>query len=759
MTISIQPPARDARSTSPGASSSGRWLRELTLVALHPDGPGTLADLTRVLGLATGAHGAVLWEDRTAAGPARLSLLSRWLEGHVAPARSSRVAADSLSDHALRCRSLAIPADLAEDQPSLFGLPVTAAMPVDYLDGCRGVLTLLGPGELSDEAFDVAAELVGILPELCHTLRERQTLALINGCNTILHDADVESPDQPLPRGRLREHLGDVCALVAQVLPCTEVSIFLQEELTTEGRYPLFARDTPRDGGHPTPQPGAVLDARSNGLHRQPRVGQEDPPLLDVPLRSGPQVWGWIRCRGTQGPPFHFTSSDLSLLNPVAALLARYWRNWLQRRTICAENKSWRQLAAGFTSFNSLLAEGCRGSAAQDLRRERRVAEAALLMVSDVVRDATGASVSRAVIATASAPRLVPVASIGDADRSPPDLSALTDEVLRTRHQRGTTDPAELAGAGAGAGTGWLLCTPIRVDAQVYGVLHTRGPSSELPANAAQVYQIVADQLGLYLHLRQALGHLEEARRSLQDNLRSQAEVMEDLKHQLVSPLRTATDRTELVIRGGRVDTRVETQLKAVRGLCRKASRVAMSAGVFAALSKGGLPAPKLELLGVDDLLRMLIAAADDAQVLSNPRLGITFDVDRASVRQLGRRLVDVDASFLQQCIGNLLDNAAKYSYPGTQVHVGGTRTGDELVLEVTNTGLRLDPADVTRCLQRNWRGESARNATGEGSGIGLWIVDHLVRSMQGRVDVDVAADTTTVRLHLPLAGAVRHQT
>jgi signal transduction histidine kinase len=230
---------------------------------------------------------------------------------------------------------------------------------------------------------------------------------------------------------------------------------------------------------------------------------------------------------------------------------------------------------------------------------------------------------------------------------------------------------------------------------------------------------------------------------------------MEDLKHQLVSPLRAVTNRAELVLASRRFDPRAEGQLRAIRGLCRKASRVAMSAGVFATLSKGESPVPKLVPFSADDLLRMLIAAADDAQVLGDPRRGITFTVDRGSVRTLGRQLVRVDASFLQQCVGNVLDNAAKYAYRDTLVQieasVGATAGIEALTLGTTSTGLPLDPADLTRCLHRNWRGAAALAATGEGSGLGLWIADNLMRAMNGRIGLRAESERTTVRLELPL--------
>lgn len=738
------------------AGAPGRWRREMSQVVLRPDGPGTLGDLARVLARASGADGAVLWEIPPTPDPptpdsptpdsaAPASVLARWIAGPAQREPYGHAAPDPVTDRACRVRSLALPCDLpGAPPPTLFGLPVAAALPVDYPHGAAGVLSLLGAGELSDHAFDVAAELVEMLPELCGILRERQTLALVHACNTVLHDADVESPDHPLHAERLREHLEQVCRLVAHTLECAEVTIFLQTTRCADYRYPLFASSgtsAPGDQADSGPEP-VTPTARAAGTCPRPRV---DGPLMELPLRSGNHVWGLLRCTRAPGLPLHFTTSDLPVLRPVATAVAQYWRTWLHRRTISAENNSWRQLAAGISGFNRLLAKELRGNADWDPRREKRVYDAALRIVQDVVPESTRVVASRADPDGEAAARLVLLSSVGD-DRPefPAAHGTLVERVFRTHCQLWVNDADELARDGAGPNTGWLLGTPIGVGNQVYGVLQASGPDTELPANSAQVCEIIADQLGLYRHLQQA-------RQVLQRSARTQAETMEDLKHQLASPLRTATDRADLVIRSGRFDSRAETQLKAVRGLCRKASRVAMSAGVFAALSRGQRPAPRTELLGADELLRLLIAGADDAQVLSNPVLGIRFEVDRDSVRGLGRRLVDVDPSFLHQCVGNVLDNAGKYGYPDTRVRIGAAVADDQVAIEITSTGIRLDPDEVACCLKRNWRGELARSTTGEGSGIGLWIADHLMRAMNGTVQLHPAADTTTARLVLPL--------
>ena len=68
------------------------------------------------------------------------------------------------------------------------------------------------------------------------------------------------------------------------------------------------------------------------------------------------------------------------------------------------------------------------------------------------------------------------------------------------------------------------------------------------------------------------------------------------------------------------------------------------------------------------------------------------------------------------------------------------------------STGTPLRPAELPHVVAGGRRGDMARSTTGEGSGLGLWIVDHLTRAMGGRLVVDARADLTTVRLLLPIA-------
>lgn len=761
------PPSAGVR----GGSSSP--VRRLLHGILEHDSLHGLQALLCTVARTAGATGALLWKEPEDRPPAASSIVALWTEdGTATPAR---YAMDWVTVEALLSHTPAIPSRDGGNPTNEFGVPVMAALPVRYPDGLRGALTLLGDVQLTQDALGAALDLLHVLPHVWDILRERQSLGLVRACNDILNEADVEASGQPLDSRRLGDYLAEVCAAVAKAVHCRDVSMFLRDPASAEDTYEIVASSAP---GVPLwssvrPGVGVIGQAITDG---RPLVAAptEDPPtppggspvqpgagtLMVVPLKSGRHVWGAIVC---SGPPLRFTDSDLTLVTPIAPHVAQYWSNWLHRRTISAENESWRVLAAAVTDINKLLSKELRHKTPVD----GRVYRAALRMVQTVLPESGGCDVYRSEAAPSSGRILTLVCGTAAARRPAADSTAdggsaprqraatgsrgpappLAAEVLHSRDQRWTTDPAVIRAEHIGGPARWLVCSPIRVDEESYGVLDVYGTSSALPPNSRQICQIFADQLGLYQRLKQARKELEAA-------VRAQAHAMEDLQHQLVSPLLVAVNRTDKMLDGKGLTGRVEVDVRsarAVRGLCRQASRVALSAHIFAALSTGRTPSPRLERLFVDELVRVLIAGADDAQLLSDSRRRIWFDVDRESIRTLAPQRIEADLSFLEQCLGNLLDNAAKYSYEDTRVEIRGIVDEREFSVAVTSTGLPMTAEDAERCLERAWRGAAAGSVTGEGSGLGLWIVDNLMRSVGGAVRIEPTGDRTTVLLAFPL--------
>ncbi len=92
---------------------------------------------------------------------------------------------------------------------------------------------------------------------------------------------------------------------------------------------------------------------------------------------------------------------------------------------------------------------------------------------------------------------------------------------------------------------------------------------------------------------------------------------------------------------------------------------------------------------------------------------------------------VEGDPLRLAQIVRNLLSNALKFTPAGGSVQVAvGDRDG-HVELTVTDTGVGIPPDELPHVFDRFWRGTNSRTASG--SGIGLAVVDELVRAHGGR--------------------------
>jgi PAS domain S-box-containing protein len=118
--------------------------------------------------------------------------------------------------------------------------------------------------------------------------------------------------------------------------------------------------------------------------------------------------------------------------------------------------------------------------------------------------------------------------------------------------------------------------------------------------------------------------------------------------------------------------------------------------------------------------------------------------------------LVHVDRDMWEKIVLNLLSNAFKFTLAGTvSVEVGSVPDGTGAVLIVRDTGIGIPPEALPRLFERFHRIGDARGRTIEGSGIGLAMVQELVRLHGGTVAVDSTPDQgTAVTVFLPFGTA-----
>jgi two-component system phosphate regulon sensor histidine kinase PhoR len=111
------------------------------------------------------------------------------------------------------------------------------------------------------------------------------------------------------------------------------------------------------------------------------------------------------------------------------------------------------------------------------------------------------------------------------------------------------------------------------------------------------------------------------------------------------------------------------------------------------------------------------------------------------------------DQEAVEQILDNLLDNAVKYTPEGGRVYVGWYRDGEQVCLEVTDTGIGIPPADLPHIFERFYRVDKARSREMGGTGLGLSIVKHLSQAMHGSVRAtSQAGQGTTFTVCFPQA-------
>ncbi|MGQ9662707.1 MAG: ATP-binding protein, partial [Kiritimatiellia bacterium] len=96
-----------------------------------------------------------------------------------------------------------------------------------------------------------------------------------------------------------------------------------------------------------------------------------------------------------------------------------------------------------------------------------------------------------------------------------------------------------------------------------------------------------------------------------------------------------------------------------------------------------------------------------------------------------------INASLLEQAVGNLIDNAIKYSEPDTRVLVSGRVCGDEIEIRVSDQGPGIERKHLPRIFERFYRVDQARSRALGGTGLGLAIVKHIVIAHSGQVFVE----------------------
>ena len=109
------------------------------------------------------------------------------------------------------------------------------------------------------------------------------------------------------------------------------------------------------------------------------------------------------------------------------------------------------------------------------------------------------------------------------------------------------------------------------------------------------------------------------------------------------------------------------------------------------------------------------------------------------------------DRRQLVSAIGNLVENAVKYSEVGSAVEVTAHADGDWVEFTVKDFGLGIPSRDLDRVFERFYRVDRARSRDTGGTGLGLAIVRHVANNHGGDVSVtSIEGEGSTFALKIP---------
>ncbi len=114
---------------------------------------------------------------------------------------------------------------------------------------------------------------------------------------------------------------------------------------------------------------------------------------------------------------------------------------------------------------------------------------------------------------------------------------------------------------------------------------------------------------------------------------------------------------------------------------------------------------------------------------------------------------LEADAGLLGRVLDNLLDNAAKYSDPGTPIELRLEQAGETLRLAIRDHGPGIAPEDQARLFTPFFRADPSRARDTGGVGLGLVLCQRVVAAHGGRITVESHLGAgTTVTVELPVA-------
>jgi PAS domain S-box-containing protein len=267
-------------------------------------------------------------------------------------------------------------------------------------------------------------------------------------------------------------------------------------------------------------------------------------------------------------------------------------------------------------------------------------------------------------------------------------------------------------------------------------------PRRPLDGDYKTFFGLVAGQIAATLSDAQAIEAERRRAEALAEIDRAKTIFFSNISHEFRTPLTLMLGPIEEAAADPRTPASIRQQLELARRNALRLLKLVNSLLDFSRLEAGRMQAA-FEATDLAALTQDLASTFRSAM----ERAGLAYTVECFEIGQP----VYVDREMWEKVVLNLLSNALKYTLQGS-VAVRLRAQAGHAVLEVSDTGSGIPAQELPRIFERFHRVEGAVGRTQEGSGIGLALVQELVKLHGGTIGVQSELGTgTTLRVAVPL--------
>jgi heavy metal sensor kinase len=212
----------------------------------------------------------------------------------------------------------------------------------------------------------------------------------------------------------------------------------------------------------------------------------------------------------------------------------------------------------------------------------------------------------------------------------------------------------------------------------------------------------------------------------LQESFERQKRFTGEASHQLRTPLSVMLGQMEVALRRDRLADDYRHALQTAHAQAERLRGI-VEALLFLSRADAEAGAPKPEPLELSCWLQEHLRVFE-----GTPR----YEALRVDLNCSGPCWVSAQRVLLEQSIDNLVDNACKYSPPGTKVLLSLDADGSEARLAIKDLGCGISQEDQAHVFEPFFRSAEARRLGIGGLGLGLAVTARIVSALGGRVDV-----------------------